>query len=939
MNRDSRADRIDGVAAILRKSGIRFVGEIPWGAHLCHFFETKEDLLDMLIPYFRAGLEAGELCLWVVAPPLTVEEAKAALRRAVPDLDRYLLDRCLEVHPHSEWYLSAGAMDLARVTRAWEEKLDLALKAGFSGLRVNGSAAWVREEEWRDFSEYEERIHESIGGKQMIVLCTYPLADSEAARLLDVARTHEFAVAKRNGRWDIVETPRFHEAKEEIQRRSDELQERVGERTSELEAVNAKLRARNRQQSVVAALGQAAIRAHDLGALMNEAVAVAAATLGTEHGSVLELLPNGEELLVRAGVGWEDGVVGWNRVPTLAGSTGGFILRSDAPVVIRDLREETRFVPSPLLLARGVRSMMGVVVRGRAHPWGMLVVHADAPRMFSADDAGFLQSVANVLALSIERYEVEVARRREKETLQAIFDNIPLMISSYDAAGGLLRVNREWERTLGWTFEEAQSVDILGECYPDPESRREALEFVRRADRQWTDFRTRARDGRVLDTSWARVQLSDGSRLGFGLDLTDRKRAEEERGHLLESERAARTEAESALERLRAIESITDGALRHLGLDELLRELLARLQRALATDSATVLLVSEDGETLYPRTAAGYELNPAVRVRIGSGVSGLVAATGNALIVDDYSRIDVSGIEGVPESNLRTEVSSVMGVPLRILDEVVGVVLVSSQRARRFTAEELVLMGLVADRAAPAVERARLLEKLRAAGELQKSLSRRLLTAQEEERRSLAVELHDELGQVLGAVKINLESLERMSRDAPAPTHLQDAIASVEQAMVQVRDLALDLRPSVLDDLGLAAALRWYVSRFARGVDAEVQVSVDPVPTMEPELETACFRVAQEALTNVSRHARARHVWLILRVLPDGVELVVRDDGVGFDVGAARERAIGGTSIGLLGMQERVSLVSGEFAIRSVAGGGTEVRARFASGEKGPRPE
>jgi two-component system sensor histidine kinase UhpB len=150
--------------------------------------------------------------------------------------------------------------------------------------------------------------------------------------------------------------------------------------------------------------------------------------------------------------------------------------------------------------------------------------------------------------------------------------------------------------------------------------------------------------------------------------------------------------------------------------------------------------------------------------------------------------------------------------------------------------------------------------------------------------------------------------------------------------MQRVRDLALDLRPSVLDDLGLPAALRWYVDRFARDAHVEAHVSIDAVPYLPPELETACFRVAQEALTNVARHAQARNVWLDLHLLAEGLELRVRDDGIGFDAGAARERAIGGASMGLLGMQEHVSLVGGEYELLTRAEGGTEVRALFPRG-------
>lgn len=400
-------------------------------------------------------------------------------------------------------------------------------------------------------------------------------------------------------------------------------------------------------------------------------------------------------------------------------------------------------------------------------------------------------------------------------------------------------------------------------------------------------------------------------------------------------ERAARAEADAALERLRAIESITDSALHHLGLDELLPELLARLRRALDVDSATVMLLDEDGQTLSSRATDPHlhEQGGCVRVPVGKGVTGAIAAEGRPLIVNDYSTVDVSFIGKMPPSEVFARVKSVMGVPLRIGDKVVGVVVVNSSSSRRFTEEELGLLGLVADRVAPAIELGRLVERVRDGGVRQRELARRLLTAQEEERRRLAVELHDELGQVLTAVKINLASLERSSRTLPASPHLREAIESVDRAMETVRDLALALRPSVLDDLGLPAALRWYADRLARDARIEAHLSIDALPRLAPELETTCFRVAQEALTNVARHARARRVWLDVHLRAGDLEFAVRDDGIGFDASAARDRAIGGASMGLLGMQERVTLVGGEFEVTNRPEGGTEVRARLPVGE------
>jgi PAS domain S-box-containing protein len=519
--------------------------------------------------------------------------------------------------------------------------------------------------------------------------------------------------------------------------------------------------------------------------------------------------------------------------------------------------------------------------------------------------------------------------------LTKLFHASPVALAiSTVGEGRIIDVNQIWLELFGYQREEVvgRTNAELG-ITVDPAIRSTAVQRVG-ADGVLRNFelQVRRKSGELRDVIVSAVPVEIGGEecwISSQVDITDRNRAEAERDQLLASERAARAEAEAALERLRAIESITDSALRRLGFDELLHELLARLQRALDTDAATVMLINEDGRTLSPRAAYGYELNPALRVRMGFGVTGLVAARGQPVVVDDYSRVDVSGIAGLHEPDVRSAVSSVMGVPLRIGDMVVGVVVVSSGRPRRFTKEELSLMGLVADRVAPAIELGRLMERVRGGRERQRVLARRLLTAQEEERRRLAVELHDELGQVLTAVKINLASLERRPAGSAPSAHLSEALASVDGAMERVRDLALALRPSVLDDLGLPAALRWYADRFARDAAIEAHLSIDDVPRLEPEIETACFRVAQEALTNVARHAKARCVWLDLHLHDGWLELSVRDDGIGFEAAAARERAVGGASMGLLGMQERVTLLEGECRIASGSEGGTELRARL----------
>jgi signal transduction histidine kinase len=207
-------------------------------------------------------------------------------------------------------------------------------------------------------------------------------------------------------------------------------------------------------------------------------------------------------------------------------------------------------------------------------------------------------------------------------------------------------------------------------------------------------------------------------------------------------------------------------------------------------------------------------------------------------------------------------------------------------------------------------------------------LSRQLLEAQENERRHIARELHDEIGQALTAVKINLQSARRTP--AALDAYLEDSTSIVDRTLQQVRTLSLDLRPALLDDLGLGAALRWYVDRQAQRGGFTVQCVTDPLePRPRPELETACFRVAQEALTNVMRHAQAQHVRVELRQSGTELHLLIRDDGKGFDVQTAQQQAEQGASAGLLGMQERVWLVGGQIEIESALAQGTEIRVRF----------
>jgi DNA-binding CsgD family transcriptional regulator len=214
--RASAADGNGRAADPRRESGIRVLGDMGWGSHVCVFYETKEDLLDTNATYFRAGLDSNESCVWAVSDPVTVDEATEFLRANVKQFDRHLAAGQIEILPAREWYLKGDQLDLKKITRGWSEKLQHALASGYDGLRVSGNAFWIETRHWQEFCQYERELDQSLAGQKMLVLCTYSLRASRAVDLLDVTRAHNFSVARRNGDWEFLETPELRAAKQEI---------------------------------------------------------------------------------------------------------------------------------------------------------------------------------------------------------------------------------------------------------------------------------------------------------------------------------------------------------------------------------------------------------------------------------------------------------------------------------------------------------------------------------------------------------------------------------------------------------------------------------------------------------------------------------------------------------------------------------------------------
>jgi len=195
------------ISEINRKTGIDIVGDVPWGTHLCQFYKTRDDLIDVLVPYFKIGLENNEFCMWITSEPLNASEATRALKKEVKNLDDFIKKGQIEILDSSEWYTKSGGFDADIVLSGWITKESWAREHGYDGLRLTGNTFWLEKKDWADFTNYEEVINHVIGNYRMLAICSYSLDKCNASEIIDVVSNHQFALIKREGTWHRIESP------------------------------------------------------------------------------------------------------------------------------------------------------------------------------------------------------------------------------------------------------------------------------------------------------------------------------------------------------------------------------------------------------------------------------------------------------------------------------------------------------------------------------------------------------------------------------------------------------------------------------------------------------------------------------------------------------------------------------------------------------------
>jgi PAS domain S-box-containing protein len=593
-------------------------------------------------------------------------------------------------------------------------------------------------------------------------------------------------------------------------------------------------------------------------------------------------------------------------------------------------------------------------------------------RHFTEADLALLTLFANHAAIAIENTRLFEAERDQRELAEALEEAATTVSSTLDLDEVLDHILEQTERVVaGDAFtivliedDTAHLVRWRGGELPEEETPPSRFEIP---IARYPNLTKMARTGEpvlVSDTSldpawvagvrderWRRSYVGVPIRLGgatvgflgvsssqpgqFGPE--DIQRMEALASHAATAIGNARLyeEIQQKAEELELLLDTATAASSTLELDQILHTLAEKMTTSVDATFCRIALLDKSKQTLTIQAASpirGLDWDPGLGRQYALADAPWhrqVIERGEAVVLrqDDPSK-------AVSETERRIALSegtqSAILVPLIIGDRILGVVSLGEMRGWErtpFTANRVRLCHALADQAAITIENARLYEAEHAARQQLSDLTSYLQKAREEERAYIAREIHDEFGQALTALKMDLSWLaKRLPADEPSLTEKANAMSDlIDDTIQMVRHVATELRPGLLDDLGLAAAIEWQTQEFAERteIDCELYVSDEEI-ALDRDLATAVFRIFQETLTNVARHAQATEVYVELEVSSDELMLVVHDNGRGI----AEGQVAGPGSLGLMGMQERARSWGGDITFEGVPGQGTTVTVR-----------
>jgi PAS domain S-box-containing protein len=716
------------------------------------------------------------------------------------------------------------------------------------------------------------------------------------------------------------------------------------------------LRLRARQQAAVVRLGQEALAETDLARIFQSACRLVAETLDADLTEILERSPDGRGFRMLAGTGWKEGVVGADSVGPETNTQAAFTLRTGEPVIVQDLAREERFQGDSLLREHGVISGASVVIPGTAAPFGVLAVHTRTLRLFSGEDAFFLQSVANVLSAVMDRRladrAVQESERRKTAILLGAFDAIITM----DFEGRVLEFNPAAEKMFGRIESEVAGKEMAELIIPE---------------RLWDRHREgMARylitgHGRILNRRLEMTALhSDGSEFpveltitqisgegppvfcGFVRDITDRRRSEEEKTGLLEREQRARATAEAAEARAAFLAEASAALASSLDYRTTLASVAQLLVPRIADGSAVDMLDAKGqlsraatSHSDPSRALAAQEVANRYPPELGAPHgAGRVVATGEAQVLNDVTE-EVLRATARDEEHLRLlrslRLVSLMCVPLSTRGKTLGAItLASSESGRRFGPEDLAFAQDLAGRASVAIENSLLYREAREA-----------VRARDE---FLSIASH-ELKTPLTTLQLQIQGLARKLKSFVEKPALQGVAARVATSERQVERLTalinnlldisritagrldLDLEPVDLAAVAREAAARFHEDLARAGCVLELRAEGEYVGEWD---RLRLEQIVTNLLTNAAKYGAGRPI----EIEVDGGEATarfsIRDHGIGIPAEhqariferferAVSDRHYGGLGLGLWIVRQIVDAFGGTIRVESRAGAGS----------------
>ncbi len=837
------------------------------GSHLCCFYETEAEHRAILTPYLQYGLARGEKVIYIV-DERTADVVQRYLHDAGLAVEDYIDRGQLVLLTSEETYVKHGVFDPEAMIALIQAEVDKALDEGYPLLRLTGEMTWVLRglPGSQRLIEYEARLNEFLPYVQCIALCQYDQRRFQPDLLLNILYTHPIVAVGALVLDNVYYTPPA------VFLHSDPT-------STKWRYLIESLAQRHQAEEAYRTLVEHSLQG--LAIFQGERIVFA------------------NEALAR--------MVGYSRDELLAFSAGdvrSILHPDDRDQVWRWMQDHLREQSIP------PRWQFRFIHRDRSICW----VEALVSHIEYRDEPAIQIAYLDVS----ERKRAERALRESEARLRTLIESTEDIVCLHDFDGRYLyyhgpsRYGIYAADVLGQT-----PVDLFGEEDARPIIE-QIQEVVRRGESKTVENYV-TWQGETLCFSDQIIPVRDEQGhitavAKYCRNVTERKKTDE----ILR-----RRNREMALLN-RAGHAISSS----LNLDQILNTLLEEIRHLLDVVACSVWLLDPATDELVCQQATGPQKEHVRgwRLSLEQGLAGWSARHGESLLVDDV-RVDERYYAEIARQ-IGLDIRSILTVPLKAKETSIGVIQVIDIQVGRFQKMDLHLLEPLASSAAIAIENARLYDAELLARQQLRDLASYLQTAREEERAYVAREIHDELGQMLTALKIDLSSLDQYLPEADPEVRERLLAMSdlVNETIRTVRRVATELRPGLLDDLGLVAALEWQAQDFEdrTGMTCEIQLPYEDM-SLNQDLATTFFRIFQEALTNVARHARATRVQVSFERTPHNLTLTVQDDGVGITPAQIADPK----SLGLIGIRERVRAWHGEASFHGIPDQGTSVVVRI----------